>query len=824
MDSWQRAIRAAEDAYNPTRELLYLLYKESLRDAHLFSQIDTHIKKVLEEAFVIVSADDSENIDKERTKLLKRPWFFDFCRLALEQAFWGHSLIEFGRFVPSRSKLMPVEFGSVKLFDRMHVKPELGLIVAYPQDTTGIPFREEPWNTWFIESGTPDNLGALSIAAKPVIRKENAMTDWSIRSERFGMPITFLKTASRDKKEIDTKEDFLRNLGSNAYAILDDTDIVELAESTQQDAYKIYLEMVNIQNSELSKVIAGQTGTTDEKAHVGAAEVHERILETYITASMRFLEFEINYKLIPFLIDKGYPLSGFDFMFEHFRNKQHAPKPETNPENPLPSGEGRGGAEEEGNKALKKKSLIPRSSPLSFGEGQGVRLKSAEDDLLTLIESVALSVFQGKLNSGELSPELYDIYIAEFMQALHEGYGGTLLNFTSGSQDAEMLIALQNSARVFAAHKDTQIIQALNAALLDDKGDLKPWAQFRQDALQIHADWNVTWLKTEYTQALLSAQAARKWVAIEAQRDLFPLLRYRTVGDANVRDSHRALEGITLPIEHEFWNTQYPPNGWLCRCFVNQVEEGEEITPESELNNLPAPATGFAFNVGKERKLFDSRTHPYFQNISPQNKKELENYGNYRLLNENKAFATAKQKIENSTLPASYPALTTEEITAIHFYTTPQYLKINRQLRTKKQREFTTVLTQVITAALVKIQPYIGEVYRIDHSDLIPTHILQALADYQAGNTVFTDKAFLSSTYSAESLREIDKKMEALKYKVYFKIESKSGRVIEQFSNKGTIFNPNENQREVLFAPNTKFQITYFVQNSNTFTVHLTEL
>ncbi len=34
------------------------------------------------------------------------------------------------------------------------------------------------------------------------------------------------------------------------------------------------------------------------------------------------------------------------------------------------------------------------------------------------------------------------------------------------------------------------------------------------------------------------------------------------------RPQHLAWDGLTLPRDHEFWKTHYPPNGWGCKCYV----------------------------------------------------------------------------------------------------------------------------------------------------------------------------------------------------------------------------------------------------------------
>jgi len=43
---------------------------------------------------------------------------------------------------------------------------------------------------------------------------------------------------------------------------------------------------------------------------------------------------------------------------------------------------------------------------------------------------------------------------------------------------------------------------------------------------------------------------------------------YRHSGAEHPRLQHRAWDGLTLPADHPFWQTHYPPSGWGCRCRV----------------------------------------------------------------------------------------------------------------------------------------------------------------------------------------------------------------------------------------------------------------
>jgi hypothetical protein len=59
--------------------------------------------------------------------------------------------------------------------------------------------------------------------------------------------------------------------------------------------------MIQRCNSEISKLILGQTGTLDEKAYVGSAEVQERVLKNVAYNDEFFIEGVLNYQLVPMM-------------------------------------------------------------------------------------------------------------------------------------------------------------------------------------------------------------------------------------------------------------------------------------------------------------------------------------------------------------------------------------------------------------------------------------------------------------------------------------------------------------------------------------------
>jgi SPP1 gp7 family putative phage head morphogenesis protein len=197
-----------------------------------------------------------------------------------------------------------------------------------------------------------------------------------------------------------------------------------------------------------------------------------------------------------------------------------------------------------------------------------------------------------------------------FSDAIQAGYGINLNDIDLNTPDADMLSHLVNNCYTFAVAKNKTHLQKLTA-LINNNGKIREWADYLQEASKLNLKLNKTWLKTEYDLAIAGGTMASKWVNFSSNSDT--MLRYSTVGDARVRDSHRLLDGTTLPANHKFWNTAYPPNGFKCRCDVDSIPYTTPATPNNKV-----PATGsdvipklFQVNLAKEKLAFPPK-HPYY--------------------------------------------------------------------------------------------------------------------------------------------------------------------------------------------------------------------
>lgn len=154
-----------------------------------------------------------------------------------------------------------------------------------------------------------------------------------------------------------------------------------------------------------------------------------------------------------------------------------------------------------------------------------------------------------------------------------------------------------------------------------------------------------------------TAYAAGKWERIQQTKKTFGYLRYITMDDGRVRPLHKSWHGVVLPVDHSFWNTHYPPNGWRCRCRVVAMREKDvqkALKAQQDSPNVPpalrittvAPPTplkvwinkkgdtvkvpdgidpGWAYNVGKaSEKAAKKRAEEKAATLHPAVRRQLE--------------------------------------------------------------------------------------------------------------------------------------------------------------------------------------------------------
>lgn len=104
---------------------------------------------------------------------------------------------------------------------------------------------------------------------------------------------------------------------------------------------------------------------------------------------------------------------------------------------------------------------------------------------------------------------------------------------------------------------------------------------------------------------------------------------YSAVLDGATRPSHSKLHGTILPKTHPFWDINYPPNDWNCRCkvrcYTKKKLEQRNLTP-SIFTPPNIAHKDWSYNVGKTdniKQIYQDKANKLNGKFSKEVKKEL---------------------------------------------------------------------------------------------------------------------------------------------------------------------------------------------------------
>lgn len=151
----------------------------------------------------------------------------------------------------------------------------------------------------------------------------------------------------------------------------------------------------------------------------------------------------------------------------------------------------------------------------------------------------------------------------------------------------------------------------------------KTFADFKKDCAEImdRRGWSSWRMDNLFRTNVQSAYMAGRFKQVSRTAKLRPYGKYSAVKDSRTRPTHAALNGKVFPLDHPFWDTWWPPNGFKCRCDVitlsqRQIEKQgltveandptggliEPVDPKTG-RKMPArplmPDPGFSYHPGK---------------------------------------------------------------------------------------------------------------------------------------------------------------------------------------------------------------------------------
>ncbi|MDH4127162.1 MAG: phage head morphogenesis protein [Spirochaetota bacterium] len=244
------------------------------------------------------------------------------------------------------------------------------------------------------------------------------------------------------------------------------------------------------------------------------------------------------------------------------------------------------------------------------------------------IEKLLKGIHSGEISVFNLPEDVFKYTFVELINSVDTGFGGSVTKFPKGSIRAIRAMDYRQNILEFSGAKTFNNVKDLTLFVFKEDGTKRSFKEFREAALKINDQYNVNYLKTEQDTAFGMAQGSDKWMSIEEDKEIFPMLKYETAGDDRVRDEHRDWDQLMFPVDHEFWNTRMPPNSYNCRCIVTQHTEGktsslkerlESVNKERKVKELPLIKNldnsdkMFSVNPGEVNYIFNKDAHPYFK-------------------------------------------------------------------------------------------------------------------------------------------------------------------------------------------------------------------
>lgn len=193
-----------------------------------------------------------------------------------------------------------VKFGAIKVRNRARFRFDIERNL-YLWTTRGGFVQMPDRKFWTITTGAdnddePYGLGLAHALYWPVFFKRNDIKFWLMFLEKFGMPTAIGKVPAgqiNDQKVVQGALNVLRQIATDAGVVVPDNVSIELLEAARSGAAD-YGAMHGAMNAAISKIVVGQTMTTDDGSSRAQGQVHERVKQSITEADADLLADSFN--------------------------------------------------------------------------------------------------------------------------------------------------------------------------------------------------------------------------------------------------------------------------------------------------------------------------------------------------------------------------------------------------------------------------------------------------------------------------------------------------------------------------------------------------
>lgn len=317
IQDWRSAIQSFENITNPIRTRLYDLYDDISLDGQIVSTWSKRTDNILNKYLKCVR--DGKN-NEEIEKLLNCPDMRNLMSDLLDTILWGYTVIQINNiFFDEEFESYRIDYD---LIPRKHVHPENQYeCISFQQSmiTPDIYYKEAPFSKYMIWAGWEKSKGLLLSCCQYVIYKRGGFGDWAQYSEMFGMPFRDCVYPDGDENTRQALHAMNERWGGAPYLIHPESSKINLIkDSSTGGTTTLYKDLKDACNSELSKIILGNTLTTEqgEKGARSLGEVHEETEDEKKDSDELFILSILNTQFRKILKTFGFDITGSEIWYD----------------------------------------------------------------------------------------------------------------------------------------------------------------------------------------------------------------------------------------------------------------------------------------------------------------------------------------------------------------------------------------------------------------------------------------------------------------------------------------------------------------------------
>jgi hypothetical protein len=300
ISEYKAGFASAHNAYSQQRTKIYDIYQNAL-------DFDAHLKGIIEKRLLntsgrkltyLINEEEPEGMQDR----LQAPEITNLINDVIMIRFWGMGLFEFD-LKSGGYTLIPIKH--IDPFEKLVRKNQAGASV---DDTS----YEGIKNVVFL--GHDNAFGLLQQLSLLAMYKRATIGDWAQYSQLAGTNFRTIKYrgAMPDAQSRDSMRTIVNNAGTGTLDLPRDVDI-ETSNQTSSSQNQLFENYVKYLDDEMTKLVLGQTMTTEDGSSRSQAEVHERVQDDIFDNDAQYVLDIFNKDFM--LIMESYGFKGGRFAF-----------------------------------------------------------------------------------------------------------------------------------------------------------------------------------------------------------------------------------------------------------------------------------------------------------------------------------------------------------------------------------------------------------------------------------------------------------------------------------------------------------------------------